>query len=229
MGHVFVVAALGPIGYAKGRDKFGIVKDPVRVDSDRTNAKHIRDQVVAKVSAAGDVATAMRALQPGFAGLLGMDEMKYLAEIVKGSIQLVKPADQNFPAITYGSGPLAIVIGHTPTTDGAGDVCQNHFSLLQSWLNGSDDYGQAISASASEPQPTRSRLTIADRSSTPGVSSQAAVPQPSSPISAWEPLEFKDLHDNMGSLLFEPEGENVPESFVAHLNQVFQEHRHIGT
>ena len=120
--------------FKRGRDNQGIVRERDRTISDDQSARCIKGEVIAAARAGGDNATADRLALPGVDGYPGMDELKYLAKVAGGQIDLVlTAADGEKSFVTYGSGSLCFALQHCQSVDGDGHS-SDHWLLLQSWM-----------------------------------------------------------------------------------------------
>ena len=230
LAHV-MVAAKDALPYARGRQASGyVIGDPARVAADADTAKTMKDLVFGLALEAGDDAAADRLQKLGCDGWMEESDLKHYAKHIGGTIQIVKPSEPNCPLHFLGSGPLAFVVGHVPTKDGAGQICDNHWALIQTYFKppcasgGSSGHGQGSSGAGVVPvgggqaPAKRARTAVIDVDAAPAES----IPAPASPTTLWEPLEIKELFESAGAISFEPEAVVEGNAFAKHLEDMFE-------
>lgn len=107
----------------------GWAMDPDKIADDSKKALEVRDKIVERASAGGDVETAARLMLDGGGGYPGESEMKFMAEYLNGTVAL-HAADHT---TLHGHGPLVAQIRFLMKADGAGHLSP-HFAVHQSWM-----------------------------------------------------------------------------------------------
>ena len=129
-----VCAARDLTAFMHERDAHGRVGDRDRQRRDEQAAYDVRNEIIALARQNDDEGTAVRLHGNGKQAEPGMDELKYIAELLGGAVELVNTKEPLFPPIKYGKGPLVARVNHMCSVDGAGSESE-HWSMLQCWMS----------------------------------------------------------------------------------------------
>ena len=102
--------------------------------ADVERAQDVRRRVIQNARSCGKHETGERLAQQGQAGWAGDSELKYINDIIGGSILLQEGSLQTVAS----EGPLKMHINVQKVTDGAGHESA-HFSIFQSWMGPPQD------------------------------------------------------------------------------------------